>query len=113
MAEDDTFFSKVFKSKLTEEGFDVLVAPNGAELLKEARKRKPDLIILDLIMPKMDGFTALGELKKDPDLKDIKVVISSTLEQQEDIDKTQKLGAAGYINKSDITEVLKKIKEYM
>lgn len=113
MAEDDAFFSKVFKAKLLKEGYDVIVAPNGEELLKEARKRKPDLIILDLIMPIMDGFAALTELKKDPVLKDIKVIISSTLEQKEDIDKTKSLGAAGYINKSDITNVFEKIKKYI
>lgn len=115
VAEDDKFYSKIYKVKLSKEGIDVEVVGNGDELIQAAKKRKPDLILLDLIMPVKDGFAALSELKADPNLKDIKIVVLSNLGQQEDVEKAKALGADNYLIKSDIsvTDMVNKVKSYL
>jgi CheY-like chemotaxis protein len=113
LAEDDKFFAKVFSLKLEKSGHEVKVAQNGQELIKFAKERKPDLILLDLIMPVMDGFEALSELKKDPELKNIKVIVMSNLEQKEDITKTKDLGAAGYVSKVDTDSFASKVEGFL
>jgi len=103
VGEDDTFLSKVYKTKLAKEGFQVEHGINGEEILRLAREKKPDLILLDLIMPVMDGFETLAQLKADPDLKDIKVVILSNLNQEEDKEKVLKLGAVEFVVKANVS----------
>lgn len=115
IAEDDKFYANIYKVKLSKEGYDVLVVPNGEELLQAARSHKPDLILLDLIMPVKDGFQTLQELKNDKDLQDINVIVMSNLSQSEDIDKAKQLGAVNYYVKTDISvqEMLDKVTEYL
>lgn len=115
IAEDDKFYANIYKVKLSKEGYDVLVVPNGEELLQAARLKKPNLILLDLIMPVKDGFQTLQELKNDKDLKNINVIVMSNLSQPEDVDKAKQLGAIDYYVKSDISvqEMLAKIKRYL
>jgi len=112
VAEDDKYYGKIYKAKLNKEGLDVTVAINGKLALEEAAKRKPDLMLLDLVMPVMDGFETLKTLKADPNLKTVKVVVLSNLGQDEDIQKAKDLGAADYIVKSNvsISELVAKIK---
>ncbi|MBI4130467.1 response regulator [Candidatus Roizmanbacteria bacterium] len=115
VAEDDIFYANIYKVKLTKEGFDVLVVGNGEWVLRSARKRKPDLILLDLVMPIKDGFETLKELKADPTLADIRVVVLSNLGQEEDMQKAKAMGAADYLVKTNISiqEVVGKIKHYL
>ncbi len=115
VAEDDRFLIKAYAAKLKKEGFDVLLAVNGEEAVEKAKKEKPDVILLDLVMPKKDGFDALADIKSDPSLKNIPVVILSNLGQEEDIKRGKDLGAAGYLVKSNIAiaDVVKKIKEVL
>ena len=115
VAEDDAFYSNIYKFKLNKEGLNVLTAVNGQEVLDQARKQTPDLILLDLIMPIKDGFETLKELKADPSLKDIKVIVISNLGQDSDIAKTKELGAADYLIKANmsIQEMMDKIKNYL
>ena len=103
IGEDDKFFSQVLSVKLSKEGFDVLIMPNGEEVLKVARQRKPDLILLDLIMPDKDAFETLKEIKLDPGLYDVKVIVSSGLVQKEDVEKVMALGANGFVVKTDLS----------
>lgn len=103
VGEDDAFLSKVYKTRLTKEGFTVFHAVNGEELLKLAREKKPDLILSDLIMPVKDGFETLKELKADPELKDIKVIILSNLSQDEDKKRVLDLGAVEYVVKANVS----------
>lgn len=98
--EDDKFFQNFYTSKLTEEGIDVDVAKDGEEGISKARTVKPNLIILDIIMPKVDGFIVLQALKSDEELKNIPVLVFSTLGQNQDIEKAKNLGAADFVNKS-------------
>lgn len=115
VAEDDKFYSDVFKTKLGKEDFDVVVAADGSEALKLARERKPDLMLLDLIMPVKDGFETLKELRADQELKDIKVVVLSNLGQDADVKKAKDLGADDYLVKTNISisEMVAKVKSYL
>jgi DNA-binding response OmpR family regulator len=103
VAEDDEFMLKVHKKKMDMEGFEVLLARNGQEALDMARKKTPDIILLDLIMPVKDGFETLKELKGDPELKKIKVVVLSNLGQEEDKIWAADMGAADYFVKANVS----------
>ena len=97
--EDDKFFQKFYSTKLQENRVEVEVASDGEEGLTKMRDFKPDLILLDLIMPKVDGFAVLAARLQDENLKKIPVIVFSTLGQEKDIENAKKLGANGYINK--------------
>jgi DNA-binding response OmpR family regulator len=114
-AEDDEFIADIYTLKLKREGFDVERAENGEQALQKARARKPDIILLDLIMPVKDGFETLKELKADPLLKDIQVIVFSNLSQEEDKQEIFSLGAADYCIKDDMCfpELLKKIRKHL
>ncbi len=115
VAEDDKFLVKAFAAKLAKDGFDVIVAGNGNEAITEAKKNKPDIILLDLIMPQKNGFDALYELKQNEETKDIPVIITSNLSQEIDIKRGKDLGADDYLVKSDtpIQEIIAKIKQVL
>ena len=103
VAEDDQFYANLYRTKLEKEGFGVVVASNGAETLELLKKNNPDLIILDLVMPEMDGFEVLRKLKEEKDLKDVPVIILSNLGQEEDIERAKELGVFKYIIKSNVS----------
>lgn len=111
VAEDDQFLSNAYRVKLTKEGYEVQMTADGEELIQSLKTSKPDLIILDLLMPKKDGFEALKEIKENPLWKDIPVIIASNLGQTNDIDQGIKMGASDYIVKSDLSleDLVKKI----
>lgn len=113
IVEDDVFFQKFYSTKLQEVGFKVDVASDGKEGLVKTRKFKPDIIILDIIMPKKDGFGFLEDLSKDQKLKKIPILVFSTLGQDNDIQKALKLGAVGYVNKTffDFAKLKSRIEE--
>ena len=115
VGEDDKFLSNIYKTKLTKIGFQVDHALNGEEALKMARENKPDLILLDLIMPVKDGFETLKELKADSSLKDVQVIILSNLSQEEDRQRVLNLGAVEYVVKADVSfsEIVKLVKKYL
>lgn len=113
--EDDGFLASIYAQKLELEGFEVAFATNGEDGLKLAQKDKPDLILLDLLMPQMDGFEVLERVKADPATKDIKVLVLSNLGQKDDVDRCLKLGAVGYMIKAHSLpeETVKRIKEIL
>ncbi len=115
IADDNEFFWKILQGELNDKGYEVLPVSNGQEVLDKAREKKPDLILLDIIMPIKDGFETIGELKKDPSLKSIKIVVFSNLAQKEDIDKAMKLGAVGYIVKKDFSlkDLVEKVEKFL
>lgn len=115
VVEDDAFLQNIYEAKLKKEGFEVETANNGQEALDLARQKKPDVILLDLIMPIKDGFETLRELKEDTALKDIKVAILSNLSQEEDKQKLMELGAIDYVVKANISfgEIVEKIQGYL
>jgi len=111
LVEDDRFFEQFYGYKLRESGYIVDVAKNGLEGLQMMRDNKPDVILLDLIMPVKDGFSVLEEKRNDVTVKQIPVIVFSTLGQEKDIEKAKSLGANDYINKSffDFVPLLDKI----
>lgn len=112
IAEDDPFFQKFYQSQLEEHGFQVQIAQNGVEALESIQKQKPDLLILDIIMPQKDGFEVLEDLAKTGKINSIPVLIFSTLGQEKDVKRALELGAKEYVNKSffDFDALLEKIK---
>jgi DNA-binding response OmpR family regulator len=98
---------------LKEEGFEVIEAIDGEEGIEKAKKEKPDLILLDLLLPGISGYEVLIRIKKDPELEIIPVLILSNLGQQEEIEKGLKLGAVDYLIKANFTlnEIIERIKK--
>lgn len=115
VVEDDKAIAEVYEMKLQFEGFNVIIANNGLEALSTIKETVPDLILLDIIMPKMNGFDFLSQLKKDPANQNIKVIIMSNLGQDIDRKRGEELGAVEYIVKSDsnIDEILEKITKHL
>ncbi|TSC85714.1 MAG: hypothetical protein G01um101416_828 [Microgenomates group bacterium Gr01-1014_16] len=113
VAEDDKFLAAAYKAKLGKLGWEVRVAGDGAEALEILGEFVPDAILLDLVMPRMDGFAVLVELKKNPAWAKIPVLVASNLGQKEDIDRSRELGAVGYVVKADLSidELVRKIEE--
>jgi len=100
LIEDDKFFREFYSSKLKEKGLEVVTAENGEEGLANLASFTPDIVLLDIIMPKKDGFDVLTEMGKMQLLPKIPVLVFSTLGQEKDVEKARKLGARGYVNKS-------------
>lgn len=101
IAEDEEAYGRILKDFLEKEGYIVLVTDNGDDLLQFARKEKVSLILLDMIMPKRNGFQVLAEMKNDLHLKKIPIIALSNAGQKESIEKAKKLGVDDYIIKSD------------
>ncbi len=100
LIEDDVFFRRFYAEKLKELGYQIDEASDGEEGLEKINAGKPDLIILDIIMPKMDGFEVLTARANNPTIKKIPVLVFSTLGQETDVEKAKKMGANDYVNKS-------------
>ncbi|KKT58204.1 MAG: hypothetical protein UX91_C0004G0071 [Candidatus Amesbacteria bacterium GW2011_GWB1_47_19] len=100
--EDDEILAKGYKSKLDKMGYEVLIASDGEEGLAMIASSVPDLILLDLVMPKMDGFKTLEEIKKREEWKNIPVIVSTNLSQSEDIKRCMDMGATDYFIKTDV-----------
>lgn len=114
IVEDDAFVMDIYETKLQEEGFDVVGAINGMEALKKLEATEetlPDLMLLDIVMPYMDGIELLKKIKEDERFKNIPVILLTNLSQKEEIDTGLGLGASDYLIKSHFTpsEVLKKV----
>ena len=115
IVDDDAFLSGIYATKLELEGFGVATARDGEEGVKAALKEKPDLILLDVLMPKLDGFEALKRLKADPETKSIPVIMLTNLGQKEDIEKGIEEGAVDYLIKAHFVpaEAVAKIKKVL
>ncbi len=111
--EDDEFLIGLLGKKLKSEGFEVSMAKDGKTGAKKAKQEKPDLVLLDLLLPEIDGFEVLAMLKSDPEVKNIPVLVLSNLDQKSDIDKVIKLGAMEYLIKAQSTpeEIVDRIKK--
>ena len=103
VAEDDRFLRKAAEMALKRQGYTVLTAADGEEALRTARSVLPDLILLDLIMPKLNGFDVLQALKKDAPTAHIPVIILSNLGQDRDVQQAMDAGAAAYFIKTDLS----------
>lgn len=115
IVEDDSVLGSMYKIKFETNGFKVTVATNGADGLEAARKDKFDIILLDIIMPQLDGFSVLAELKADAKTKDVPVIMLTNLGTEEDKKKGKEMGAVDYVVKSSLTptQVSDKVKEFL
>ena len=115
LVEDDDFLRELIVKKLNQENYEVSEAVDGEEAVKKVKEIVPDLVLLDLILPGMDGFKVLSQIKEDSALTHIPVIILSNLGQREDVEKALKLGAADYMIKAHFTpnEIIKKIKIFL
>jgi len=111
IVEDEEILSDLLQKRLKKEGYGVLLARNGEEGLKMIKKERPNLVLLDVIMPKMSGFQVMEEMNKEENLKKIPVIIISNSGQPEEIGRAQELGAKDWLIKTefDPEEVLKKV----
>lgn len=103
LIEDDPLIAEMYTTKFTKEGYDIKHAADGAAGLEMVKKEKPDIILLDIIMPKMDGFQVLTELRKEAAFKETPVIMLTNLGQEEDVQKGRALGATDYFIKTNFT----------
>ena len=115
LVEDDPFLVTLLKAKFAREGFEILLAKDGQEAINTLRQTKPDLILLDIILPQKSGFEVLEEIRSDPQLRNIPVIIISNLGQSGDIEKGKALGVVEYFVKAKISvdELSNKVKEFL
>jgi DNA-binding response OmpR family regulator len=109
--EDDKFLRELISQKILKEGYDVSEAVDGEKGVEATKKERPDLVLLDLILPGIDGFEVLARIKADPEISNIPVIILSNLGQKDDIEKGLKMGAIDYLIKAHFTpsEIIQKV----
>ena len=115
VAEDEEVLLNVLKDRFEAEGWEVTTARDGEEAVESIKKTRPDLVLLDLLMPKKDGFEVLKEIRGDPEFKTLPIiVVLSNLGSDEDIKKALALGANDYFVKTQhpMSEIVEKAKKY-
>ena len=112
IVEDDKFLRELISRKLSDEGYQVVEAKDGEEGLRKLSEEKPDAVLLDLILPSIDGFGVLAKVKEDLMLAEIPIIILSNLGQRDDVEKGLGLGAVDFLIKAHFTpkEIIDKIK---
>lgn len=115
LVEDDAFLIEMYNTKFELEKFEVLTAVNGDDGVKMVIKEMPDLVLLDILLPKLDGFGVLEQLKSNQKTKNIPIILLTNLGQKEDVKKGLELGASDYLIKAHFmpSEVVKKIREVL
>ncbi len=115
LVEDDIALREIYSARFTAENFEVITADDGEQALSQAIKERPDIIILDIMMPKISGFDVLDILRSTPETKNVKVIVMSALSQESDIQKGKQLGADAYLVKSQTTlsDVVNKVQEIL
>lgn len=115
LVEDEPILSNLLCQRLEKEGFKVVAAHDGEEALEVLKSVKPDLILLDVILPKISGFELMERLKEGPEFQKAPIVIISNLGQENDMEKGQALGAVGYFVKAkmSIEELVGKVRDFL
>jgi len=115
LVEDDETLASVYQQRLTLEGFDVRHTSNGEDALSMAVEYRPDLILLDVMMPKLSGFDVLDILRNTPATRSVHVVMLTALGQQKDADRARELGADDFLVKSQVVigDVVARIKHFL
>jgi len=113
IVEDESALQGAMQEFLLAEGFDVIVASDGEVALQLIKKEMPDMILLDIVLPKKDGFEVLAEIKKDEKTNKIPVILLTNLERIDDVEKAFALGASTYLVKSNykLEEIVEKIRQ--
>jgi DNA-binding response OmpR family regulator len=115
LVEDDKMISSMYETKLRQDGYMIILADNGAMAIDLAVKEKPDIILLDIILPQLDGFAVLQEVKSIPGTKNIPIIMLTNLGTTEDQEKGKQLGATAYFVKANLTpaQISEKVKEFL
>lgn len=115
LAEDDVSLIDIYKKKLETAGFAVRIAVDSKAVFQELSREKPILLILDIVLPGLNGWEILSELKRREDLADVKVMILSSLGQKEEVEKGLELGALKYLIKTQFkpSEIVEKVREIL
>jgi len=115
LVEDDAALRDIYSARFSAENYTVNTASDGEEALTVAVKEKPDIILLDIMMPKISGFDVLDILRATPETKNTKIIVMSALSQPSDVEKGKILGADEYLVKSQVTltEVVEKVNEVL
>ncbi len=113
--EDDPLIVKIYTTRLVADGYQVFSSDNGEEGLKLAEKELPDIVVLDIMMPRMDGFGVLEKLRQNPSMKNKPILVYSNLAQEDEINRAKEMGATEFIIKANFspTEMVAKIKQYL
>lgn len=115
IVEDDGFISEVYITKITAEGFSVIMANDGEKALELTRSKNPDLILLDITIPKIDGIEFLKKIRSEEEVSDILVIVLTNSNEEEHLSQARELGVSEYLIKSHYTpsEVVLKIREVL
>jgi len=115
LAEDDQLLARALKEVLTKQGYQIQIAHDGLQVLGEIKTFKPDLLILDILMPRLDGISALQELKQDEATRTIPVIVLTNLSDFENVQKVMDLGVRNFLVKSDwgIDKIAEKVEEVL
>lgn len=110
LAEDDSFVSDIYARKFKQEGYEVIIAENGLEAIKKMKKNVPSIVLLDVVMPYMDGNAVLKKIRERDEFKEVSVIMLTNLSEKENIGEEIDVGVDDYIIKSQFTpsEVLQK-----
>lgn len=113
--EDDPLIVKIYSTRLKADGYDVTSAENGEEGLKAAFEQRPDLIILDVMMPRVDGFGVLEKLRQDPSFKNLPILMYSNLNNEDEMARAKTMGVTEFLVKANLspTQMVMKIKQYL
>ncbi len=113
--EDDIFLCNLLEQRFNKEKFSFFIAKDGEIGIEKVKEKKPDLVLLDVLLPGIDGYEVLKRIKVDPDLADIPVIILSNFGQKNDIEKAKQLGAMKFLVKatSDLDDIIKNIKNVL
>ena len=115
LVEDDASLAAVYRARLELEGFDIKEVHNGEDALSAAVSYRPDLILLDVMMPKISGFDVLDILRNTPDTTNVRVIMLTPLSQPKDKERAEKLGADDYLVKSQvvISDVVERVRHHL
>lgn len=115
IVEDDLFLAEIYQKKFEMEGFKVSMANDGEKAVNDIKKKMPDLVLLDILLPKLDGFSVLEAIKSDSVSKDIPIILLTNLGQQDDVQRGLEKGAADYLIKTHFkpSEVVDKVRKLL
>lgn len=115
LVEDDKFLVKIYQNALTKQGYEVQLLGNGVQVQEKIKNFQPDLVLLDLVMPEVDGFETLARMRQDEATKNQPVIVLSALESDSDVNKVKNLGVKNYFLKSNtnFNQVIEYINNYL
>jgi DNA-binding response OmpR family regulator len=115
IVEDDLFLGEIYQKKFEMEGFKVSMANNGEKAVTDIKKKMPDIVLLDILLPKLDGFSVLEQVKADQTTKEIPIILLTNLGQQDDVQRGLEKGAVDYLIKTHFkpSEVVDKVRKVL